>query len=193
MDSNKLMNSFYAKNRDQWRNWLTKNAASEKEIWLIYYKKHSRKPSISHEEAVKQALCFGWIDGIVKKLDEERTIRRFSPRKPASRWSALNIRRAEELIHRGEMTPTGLAVYKPEQKIQPLPTNFSSELEKIFRKNKAAWDNFQNFPPYYQRITTGWVTSAKKLATQLNRLEQLIKFSAINKKIDFMKSKKGPT
>jgi uncharacterized protein YdeI (YjbR/CyaY-like superfamily) len=83
------MNSFYAKNRDQWRIWLTKNAASGKEVWLLYYKKHSRKPNISHEEAVRQVICFGWIDGIVKKLDEERTVRRFSP---------ANLKRLRQLI-----------------------------------------------------------------------------------------------
>src|SRR6476646_4922256 len=104
------MNSYYPKNRNQWRNWLTKNAASGKEeVWLMYYKKDSRKSNISHEDAVKEAICFGWINGIVKKLDEERTVRRFSPRKPDSRWSALNIRRAQEIIRLGHMTPAGLA------------------------------------------------------------------------------------
>ena len=182
------MNGYYhAKNRDQWRNWLTKNAASEKEVWLMYYKKDSRKPSISHEEAVKEAICFGWIDGIVKKLDEERTVRRFSPRKPDSRWSALNIRRAKELIRLGHMTPAGLAVFHPERKTPQQPGEFSPEITKIFRKNKAAWKNYLAFPPYYRRMTTGWIRSAKKPEIQMGRLDQLIRFSQANKKIDFMK------
>src|SRR5882724_10624153 len=135
------MNSFYAKNRNQWRIWLTKNAARRKEVWLLYYKKHSRKPSISHEDAVKQAICFGWIDGIVKKLDEDRTVRRFSPRKPESLWSTLNISRAKELINNGEMTAPGLAVFKPERTRKALPGVFSTGLGRIFRKNKSACKN----------------------------------------------------
>jgi uncharacterized protein YdeI (YjbR/CyaY-like superfamily) len=180
------MKSYYAKNGNQWRDWLTKNAASGKEVWLIYYKKHSRKPSITHEEAVRQAICFGWIDGIVKKLDEERTLRRFSPRKPKSRWSALNIKRAKELISNREMTPAGLAVFKPEQKIETRPSDFSVPLVEIFRKNKIAWENYWNFSPSYRRMTAGWVGSAKKLETQMKRLQRLIEFSAVNRKIDFM-------
>lgn len=184
------MNGYYAKNCSQWRNWLTKNAASRKEVWLICYKKDSRKSSISHEEAVKEAICFGWIDGVVKKLDQERTIRRFTPRRPGSRWSPLNIRRAEELIRSGEMTPAGMEAFHPERKTKEPPTqpHFSREISEIFRQNKAAWKNFQAFPPYYRRMTTGWVQSAKKDETQMRRLDQLIRFSEANKKIDFMKS-----
>jgi uncharacterized protein YdeI (YjbR/CyaY-like superfamily) len=187
-DVTKQMNSYYAKNRKQWRNWLTKSSANRKEIWLIYYKKDSRKLSISHEDAVKEAICFGWIDGIVKKLDEERTVRRFTPRKPESRWSALNIRRAKELIRLGKMTPAGLAAFIPEKTSKQQPNEFSTEISEIFRQNKAAWNNFQAFPPYYRRMTTGWVQSAKKPETQKSRLRQLIQFSEVNKKIDFMKT-----
>ncbi len=143
---------------------------------------------ISHEDAVRQAICFGWIDGVIKRLDGERTVRRFSPRKPESRWSAINIKRAEELIRNGEMTPAGLAAYKPERKIKAQPRTFSSELNKLFSKNKAAWNNFKTFPPYYRRMTAGWVESASKPETRLKRLHQLIDFSAANKKIDFMAS-----
>jgi uncharacterized protein YdeI (YjbR/CyaY-like superfamily) len=180
------MKSFYAKDPNQWRTWLAENAASGKEVWLIYYKKNSGKPSISHEDAVRQAICYGWIDGLIKRLDDERTVRRFSPRKPDSYWSGLNIKRAEDLIRSGEMTPAGLAVYKPERKTKSQPTALSNEIAKLFGKNKAAWENFQAFPPYYQRITAGWVESAKKPETRLKRLEQLIKHSAAGKKIDFM-------
>ncbi len=184
------MKSFYAKDRNQWRNWLTENAASGKEAWLIYYKKHSRKSGITHEDAVRQAICFGWIDGLIKKIDGQRTVRRFSPRKPDSRWSALNIQRAEALIRSGEMTPAGRAAFKPEQKIEARPSDFSSELGKVFRKNKAAWGNFQNFPPSYRRLTAGWVECARKPETRTKRLQRLIEFSAAGKRIDFMASAK---
>jgi len=185
------MNS-YAKNRNQWRHWLTKNAARRKEVWLICSKKDSPKSGISHEDAVKQAICFGWIDGIVKKLDQDRTIRRFSPRRPDSRWSAANIKRAKELIRLGEMTAAGLEAFHPERKAKQLPTDphFPQNISKIFRRNKAAWKNFQAFPPYYRRMTTGWIQNAKKPETQMRRLEQLIRFASANKKIDFMKSSK---
>jgi uncharacterized protein YdeI (YjbR/CyaY-like superfamily) len=103
-----MNNYYYAKNRNQWRIWLSNNAASGKEVWLRYYKKDSRKLGISHEDAVKEAICFGWIDGIVKKLDEEQTVRRFTPRKPDSRWSDLNIGRARELTQSGEITLFGV-------------------------------------------------------------------------------------
>ena len=156
----------------------------------MYYKKDSRKPSISHEEAVKEAICFGWIDGIVKKLDEERTVRRFSPRKPDSRWSGLNISRAKELIQSGHMTPAGLSAFHPERKIPEQPSQFSAEVSKILRQNKAAWQNYQAFPPYYRRMTAGWIESAKKPETKIKRLERLIRFAEANKKIDFMKSSK---
>jgi uncharacterized protein YdeI (YjbR/CyaY-like superfamily) len=180
------MNSFYAKDRDQWRKWLADNASHEKEVWLIYYKKHSRKPSISHEDAVRQAICYGWIDGVIKRLDAERTLRKFTPRKPESLWSTLNIRRAEELIRSQEMTPAGLLVYKPERKRASQPVALSEETTKLFRQNKTAWRNFQAFPPYYRRVTAGWVESAKKPETRLKRIIRLIESSAANKKIEFM-------
>ncbi len=182
------MKSYYAKDCNQWLNWLTKHAAREKEVWLIYYKKHSRKPSITHEDAVRAAICYGWIDGVIRRLDAERTARRFSPRHPGSRWSALNIRRAQELIRSGEITPAGLAAFRPENKAATPPRRFSSKLSQIFKKNGTAWRNFQLFPAYYRRLSAGWVESAKKPETRMKRLQQLINFSAANQIIDFMAS-----
>jgi uncharacterized protein YdeI (YjbR/CyaY-like superfamily) len=182
------MDSFHAKNREQWRNWLAEHASRKKEVWLVCYRKHSRKPSISHEDAVRQALCYGWIDGVIKHLDPERTLRKFTPRKPESLWSALNIRRAEELIRSGEMTPSGLLVYNPARKRDPQPVSFSKETIKLFSRNKAAWRNFQAFPPYYRRVIAGWLESAKRPETKLKRLNRLIESSASNKRLDFMTS-----
>src|SRR5579864_4930465 len=105
------MKTFYAKDRREWRSWLEKNASSSREIFLIYYKKGSGKPRIAYGDAVEEALCFGWIDGKVHKLDDHRYVQRFTPRRPASRWSLLNIKRAKKVIAAGQMTAAGLAVF----------------------------------------------------------------------------------
>jgi uncharacterized protein YdeI (YjbR/CyaY-like superfamily) len=180
------MRTIYVRDRAEWREWLQENAGKAKEAWLIYYKKESGKPRISYEDAVQEALCFGWIDGKTGKLDEERFVQRFTPRKPVSRWSPHNIRRVKKLIHEGKMTPAGLAVFHPERETEPHPTRFPKELAQEFSKHREAWKNFQSFPPYYQRRTTAWVASAKKAETQRKRLRKLLDFSAKNERIKFM-------
>lgn len=99
----------YVTNRKNWRAWLEKNNDTAKEVWLIYYKKHTRKPCISYEASVEEALCYGWVDSIIKRLDDERCARKFTPRKGASVWSESNKRRAEKMIRNGRMTETGMA------------------------------------------------------------------------------------
>jgi uncharacterized protein YdeI (YjbR/CyaY-like superfamily) len=180
------MNTLYVKTRTAWRAWLQKNAKSSSGIWLIYYKKQSGKPRVAYQDAVEEALCFGWIDGKIKRIDAERYTQSFTPRRATSRWSALNIKRATRLIQEGKMTAAGQAAFNPERKVEPLPTEFPPQLEPQFRNQKEAWDNFQRFPPYYRRMTTGWVVSAKKEETQLKRLRQLVEFSLRNEKIKFM-------
>jgi len=172
--------------RAQWRAWLRKNAARSEEIWLVYFKKNSGRTRISYEDAVEEALCFGWIDGKIQRLDDDRYAQRFTPRKPNSRWSASNIRRVNRLIAQKQMTATGLAVFRPDRATAPHPTQLPKALEAHFKKHAEAWRNFQNFPPAYRRLTTGWVASAKKEETQLKRLEKLIEYSMRNEKIPFM-------
>ena len=101
-----------AASRIEWRAWLEKNHATETEVWLVYYKKHTGKQSVSYLESVMEALCFGWIDGIKKRVDDERYIHRFTPRKPNSKWSPSNIAQAKELIESGAMTEAGLAAFR---------------------------------------------------------------------------------
>ncbi|HZU45301.1 MAG TPA: YdeI/OmpD-associated family protein [Terriglobales bacterium] len=182
------MKTFYAKNRAEWRAWLEKHGTSESEIWLVYYKKSSGKPRVEYEEAVQEALCFGWIDGMEKGLDEQRFMQRFTPRKPKSKWSDSNIARMKKLIESGQMTPAGLAVFTGHEarRVEPKPTELPPQLQKEFRGAKEAWNNFQNFPPGYRRMTIGWVASAKKEETQHKRLQQLIETSARNEKIKFI-------
>ena len=182
------MKTLHAKDRRQWRAWLEKNHGKCGEIWLIYYKKDSGKPRIPYEDAVEEALCYGWIDGKTKRIDEARYAQRFTPRRMRSSWNRANIKPAERLIASGKMAVTGLAAFRSEKRrdTPAMPTEMPKELEAKFRKQSKAWQNFEDFPPYYRRMTSGWVASAKKEETRLSRLSKLIDFSARNERIKYM-------
>jgi uncharacterized protein YdeI (YjbR/CyaY-like superfamily) len=164
--------------------WLEANHEKAAELCVGFYKKGT-KPSITWPESVREALRFGWIDGIRKSVDETSYTIRFSPRKRSSVWSAVNIRMAKELVEEGRMRPAGLrafearkenrsGIYSYENRPQTLPEAYAKEL----RKNPAAWKAFQAQPPGYRRTLTWWVVSAKKEETRLSRLEQLIEICA---------------
>ena len=180
------MKTLYVKTRGEWRSWLEANAGGSREIFLIYYKKNSGKPRIAYEDAVEEALCFGWIDGRTNKLDDERYVQRFTPRRPASRWSPANIKRARKLVAEGKMTEAGLAVFHPSRRTAARPTRLPRDLEQKFKNHTDAWKNFRAFPPFYQRMTIAWVANAKKEETRVRRLSQLIEYSAGNRRIKFM-------
>ena len=180
------MKTLQVKNRGEWRSWLEKNACSCREVFLIFYRKSSGKPRIAYEDAVEEALCFGWIDGKVNKLDDQRYVQRFTPRRPASRWSPLNIKRAQRLIAEGKMKAAGLAVFDPARKTAPQPTQLPRDLETEFRKHAAAWEKFRGFPLSYRRMTVVWVASAKKSETRLKRLNRLVAYSADSRRIKFI-------
>ena len=182
------METVFAKNRAEWRRWLAKNCARSEEIWLVFYKKASGKPTVSYDHAVEEALCFGWIDGMIKRLDEECYAQRFTPRKAKSPWSKSNIQRVERLMGEGKMMPAGLQAYHSgdRREVPPMPTELPKVLEDKFRKQRAAWANYAKFPPGYRRMTAGWVASAKKEETRMKRLEKLIEYSARNERIEFM-------
>jgi uncharacterized protein YdeI (YjbR/CyaY-like superfamily) len=182
------METVLAKDRAEWRRWLAKNFARSDEIWLVFYKKASGKQTVSYDHAVEEALCFGWVDGMKKKLDEECYAFRFTPRKARSAWSKSNLQRVERLIADGKMTPAGLKAYNSDHRreVAPLPTALPQALEEKFRQQRAAWANYQKFPPGYRRMTAGWVVSAKKEETQIKRLEKLMEYSGRNERIEFM-------
>ena len=180
------MKTVYAKDRREWRTWLAKNHGKCDEIWLVYYKKNSGQPRVPYEDAVEEALCFGWIDGKIKKIDEACFAQRFTPRVARSSWNQTNIQRAERLIAEGKMTPAGLAAFNSKQRAKPLVDEIPKNLEAMFRKQSTAWKNYENFPPYYRRMTARWVADAKKEETRLGRLEKLIELSARNERIKFM-------
>ena len=153
----------------------------ETELLVGFYKVDSRKPSMTWSQSVDQALCFGWIDGVRKSIDKESYQIRFTPRKPKSIWSAVNIRKVEELIKQGLMQPAGYAsienrkenksiIYSYENTV----AEFSSEFEKQFKANKKAWDYFQSLAQSYKKPSINWVMNGKKEATKLKRLKQLI-------------------
>jgi uncharacterized protein YdeI (YjbR/CyaY-like superfamily) len=182
------MKTLYVKDRREWRAWLRKNFRKSREVWLLHYKKNSGKPRIPYDHAVEEALCFGWIDSKVRRMDKERFAQVFTPRKSLSRWSPANVARAKKMIAEGKMTPAGLKAFSPEQRRptpswpQRLPRNLASQ----FRERSAAWSRFQSFPPYYRRVSVGWVASAKKEETKRKCLKQLIECSARNERLRFM-------
>jgi uncharacterized protein YdeI (YjbR/CyaY-like superfamily) len=169
----------------EFREWLQKNHDKASEIWVGFYKKGSGKSSITWQESVDEALCFGWIDSVRRSVSHTSYANRFTQRKTRSTWSEINIRRAKELISLGRMQPAGLkafeqrtrersAIYSYEQRQS---AKLSDLFEKQFRANKKAWEFFQAQAPWYQRVAAFWVVSAKKEETRLKRLANLIKDS----------------
>jgi uncharacterized protein YdeI (YjbR/CyaY-like superfamily) len=180
--------TLYFKDRSEWRAWLRRNSGKAKEVWLLRYKKDTGKPGIAYEDAVEEALCFGWIDSRVKRIDEARYAQRFTPRKPESMWSASNIQRVRKLIAERKITAAGLQAFRSaeQQEAPRLPARLPKELEEQFQKQSRAWENFQQFPSSYRRITARWVASAKKEETKRKRLKRLIQSSARNERIRFI-------
>lgn len=175
------MQPHFFKNTGEFRKWLEKNHTTEKELIVGYYRKETGKPSMTWSESVDQALCFGWIDGIRRKLDNESFSIRFTPRRPDSNWSRVNINKVEELQKAGLMTPEGMELFNKRKdksgerySYENQPAQFPPEMEKLFRKNKAAWGFFEKQPPSYKKVRIYWVISAKQEETKLNRLNKLI-------------------
>ena len=167
------------------RTWLARHHHKTKEVWVGFYKRNSGKPTITWSEAVDAALCFGWIDGLRKSIDEISYAIRLTPRKPRSTWSAINVKKAQELIRLGLMHPAGLQAFQSREKersgIYSYEQRQNAELdpayEKKLRANKKACDFFSAHPPWYQRTSIFWVMSAKKEETRLKRLTTLIQCS----------------
>jgi uncharacterized protein YdeI (YjbR/CyaY-like superfamily) len=185
------MKQLYVINREQWSNWLSQNHDGETEVWLIFYKKETCKPTIGYEDAVEEALCFGWIDSIIKKIDDERYVRKFTPRKDKSMWSALNRKRANKMIKEGRMTGSGLAKIKTAKKTglwekdgRPrISFDVPPELAKALAKNKKAKDNFDKLAPSYRRQYIGWIAVAKMAETKKRRIEESIALLEKGKKL----------
>ncbi|KGO79064.1 bacteriocin-protection protein [Flavobacterium beibuense F44-8] len=167
------------------REWLEKHHEVKTELLVGYYKKGTGKPSITWPESVDEALCFGWIDGIRRTVSEEVYSIRFTPRRPNSVWSAVNVKKMEEQLQLGRVFPMGIAAYEKlnedRSKIysheRKAPAEFSTDQVNIFEKNEKAWVFFNDQPPYYKNLMRHWVTSAKQEKTKISRLEKLIEAS----------------
>jgi len=180
---------FFASSKE-FRKWLEKNHTSEKEVLVGFHKRHTGKPSMTWSESVDEALCFGWIDAVRNSIDEERYMIRFTQRKPRSNWSAINIKKIEELTKLGLMKPAGLAafalraenrsrIYSYEGKAEALSPAF----EKKFKANKKAWTFFQAQAPWYKKVASAQIMRAVREETKLKRLNELIADSEAGKKI----------
>ena len=187
-----ISKTLYVTNRDDWRAWLEKNHKTEKEVWLIYYKKHTNHPRIPYDDAVEEALCFGWIDSTVQKIDDQRYAQKFTPRKSASKWSELNKRRVRKLLEEGKMTQAGLtkigdSVLEAEErsKVEAKKKELviPEYLKEAFRGNEKAWENFNNLAPSYRRHYVGWITMAKKEETRQKRMREAVELLARNEKL----------
>ena len=180
----------FFKSPADFRKWFEKHHDTEAELWVGFYKKDSGKPSITWPESVDEALCFGWIDGVRKRVDEVSYKIRFTARRPRSVWSSVNIKRVAVLTEQKRMRPSGekafaarmenrSGIYAYEQRKPELPEPY----EKRMRRNKSAWEFFQLQPPSYRKLGMWWIVSAKKEETRLKRLEKLIEESAAGRRV----------
>ena len=180
--------TFYARNRKEWRAWLVKHHRTATEIWLVYYKKDSGKPRIPYNHAVEEALCYGWIDSLVKPIDARRYAQRFSPRRPTSVLSDMNRERVRRLIAAKRMTKAGLAsishVFDHRRDTRKkLPARIPADILRRLKRDVVVWKNFQRFPESYQRIRIGWIAAARRRPAVLaQRLRYFLKMTAENKR-----------
>jgi uncharacterized protein YdeI (YjbR/CyaY-like superfamily) len=181
------------------REWLEQHHAKADVLWVGYYKKGSGKPSITWPESVDQALCYGWIDGVRKSIDDSSYAIRFTPRKPGSTWSSVNIKRAQALIEQGQMRPAGLRAYEARKEnksgiysYEQRSVDLEEPYNRLLKKNKAAWSFFQTQPASYRKAVSWWVISAKKEETRRKRLDKLMAYAARGERLPEFTLKKPP-
>ncbi len=170
------------KNRDEWREWLKENHSRANGIWVVYHKKHTGKPSVYYNEAVEEALCYGWIDSIVKRIDDERYMQKYTPRNPKSSWSTSNKKRVEKMILEGKMTEAGMRLVniakqngKWDEAIKShLNYVLSEDLLEILKKDKAAFATYEKLPPSHKNKYASCIMSAKKEETKIRRIKKMI-------------------
>jgi uncharacterized protein YdeI (YjbR/CyaY-like superfamily) len=176
----KITRTFTAPDRATWRDWLAKHGASESEIWLVYYKAGTGKATTSYEDSLEEALCFGWVDSLIQKIDEEKYARKFTPRKPGSKWSELNKHLVAKLVKQGRMTEAGLA--KVEFPLDEAPSARPKRpelalpdwLKEGLMASPQAWENFSKLPPSHQRNYILWVSDGEREETRQKRIKEAI-------------------
>jgi uncharacterized protein YdeI (YjbR/CyaY-like superfamily) len=183
-----MKEEIYFKNRKEWRKWLEGNHNSPEGIWMIMYKKHTGRECIPYAEAVEEALCFGWIDGKLKRINDEYYIQVYTPRRPGSRWSKYNIEKVKKLISEGKMTSSGLEAYNIIFKNPGLvydnraldDSEIPEDLLSALRANKTAFDNFMKFPPSARKLYILWSNDAKRDKTRIERIKKIVRLSEQN-------------
>ena len=182
------------RNSEDWRFWLKENSDKENYVWLTLYKKKFRKKGMTLEDAVEESICFGWIDGKLKRLDTERFILRFSPRKAKSVSSRINKERAERLMKLGRMTDAGLVKIQEAKKngfwesayTNKIKEEVPLDLKEALMNEKKAWENFHRFANSYRNMYIGWVNGAKTAETRTKRIKKVVEQSVLNKKLVFL-------
>ena len=185
------METRFFKSPAEFRAWLVKNHATATEIGVVFHKKASGLPTMTWSDAVDQALCFGWIDSIARRIDETSRVQRFTPRKPKSNWSAVNIAKVKKLKAQKLMTPAGLAAFARREEARSAIYSYEnrhlaaldSKREAMFRTNSGAWEFFVKQPPSYRQTSIYWVMNAKREETRSSRLERLIDASAHGRRL----------
>jgi uncharacterized protein YdeI (YjbR/CyaY-like superfamily) len=182
----KNLKTLDALSRQQWRDWLTDHHNLESEVWLVFHRRHTANDSINYDGAIEEALCFGWIDSIVRRLDDDRFARKFTPRKSESRWSTINRQRYAKLQALGllaepglERAPTGRSGDAPRPSLSVIP----AYIEQPLKANARAWKYFAQLAPSYRRAYIGWIDSAKREETKAKRLREAISLLAAGKKL----------
>jgi uncharacterized protein YdeI (YjbR/CyaY-like superfamily) len=182
----------------EFRTWLALHHATEREVVVGFYKKDSGLPSVTYSEALDEALCFGWIDGIRRAIDAVSFSNRFTPRRHSSNWSNVNVARVRALVAQGRMEPSGMKAFEERDparegvySFENAPS-FDRAQESLFEANAAAWEFFQRQPPGYRRTATSWVVSAKREATRLSRLHLLIADSAGGRRLGIVSGRRTP-
>jgi uncharacterized protein YdeI (YjbR/CyaY-like superfamily) len=183
----------YFKSQADFRAWLEKHHATKRELWVGFYKKASGKKGLAYLEAVDEALCFGWIDGIKKRVDDDSFMHRFTPRTKTSSWSVVNTKRVAALIKLGLMAKAGLDAFRARDRkrsgiylYERPPETLAPEYERRFKADPRAWAFFQAQPPGYRRLCIGWIMAAKKEETRVKRLETILQASADEKRTRWM-------
>ncbi|HEY2955132.1 MAG TPA: YdeI/OmpD-associated family protein [Candidatus Eisenbacteria bacterium] len=173
------------RSRQQWRAWLAKHHASSRGIWLVFHKDHTGVTSLRYEDAVREALCFGWVDSLIKRLDEDRYARKITPRKPTSKWSDINRKRWAELEAAGLLMPPGLAASPTGRRYAPHPAipDLPAYIARALRANPKAWSFFQELAPTHRHRFVAWIHTAKRLETRERRIRESIKLLAAGRKL----------
>jgi uncharacterized protein YdeI (YjbR/CyaY-like superfamily) len=182
----KSLKTLEVRNCEQWREWLTKHLESESEVWLVFHKRQTGLPSIAYDDALDEALCFGWIDSLIKRLDDDRYARKFTPRKPDSKWSTANRKRYARLEAIGRLTPAGLkrAPTDPDYDApRRLPSKVPHYIRHALESRPAASTYFESLAPSYRRMYIAWIDSAKRQETKTRRLHEAIGLLAAGRKL----------